>query len=410
MAMVTTLRKLDTNVTPVTVVSALAVLLKQLTLEALKAPHDGVTSIAQMATMASMASMVPMAMMALASLASMASMVWVTDLNRRKLRYEMLKFSPWKTWICSSKNQALDAEGSRSSRRVDVAKVKKELMGSQIWSVVLTWAMMVSMVASMASVASTEMRVSSVALGASRILVIVLIRRKLSDEWLRLSPLESWLGSSKQTWVMTDPEARDGLMSVKMKKELMGSLIWSVVTMWARMASMASMVSMAPGARMEIASAALKDVKAVAPVLRWYKLGNKLLVLQQSSYENSSKIWLGSTLLMAVEDDGPDDAKVKIELMTCQLGALDDGDERWRQWMASMAGFDGWRRWWIRRVPSMVASMVDVDGGLGSSTQRALTWKSLCVPSGEGGTHSVACSLSEQFAGCPVAFVPVSRL
>ena len=57
---------------------------------------------------------------------------------------------------------------------------------------------------------------------------------------------------------------------------------------------------------------------------------------------------------MAVEDDGPDDAKVKIELMTCQLKALDDGDERWRQWMASMVGFDGWRRW--------VASMVDVDG------------------------------------------------
>ena len=52
---------------------------------------------------------------------------------------------------------------------------------------------------------------------------------------------------------MTDPEARDGLMSVKIKKELMGSLIRSVVMMWARMASMASMgasvasmVSMAP--------------------------------------------------------------------------------------------------------------------------------------------------------------------
>ena len=45
---------------------------------------------------------------------------------------------------------------------------------------------------------------------------------------------------------------------------------------------------------------------------------------------------------------------------------------------------------------------------LGSSTQRALTRKSLCVPSGEGDTHSVACSLSEQIAGCPVAFVPMS--
>ena len=33
--------------------------------------------------------------------------------------------------------------------------------------------------------------------------------------------------------------------------------------------------------------------------------------------------------------------------------------------------------------------MVDADGGgLGSSTQRALTWKSLCVPSREDDTHS----------------------
>ena len=57
-------------------------------------------------------------------------------------------------------------------------------------------------------------------------------------------------------------------------------------------------------------------------------------------------------------------------------------------WVASSGGFDGvdgvvgglvawWRRW--------LASIV--DGGLGSSTQRALTWKSLCVPSGEFGMH-----------------------
>ena len=77
----------------------------------------------------------------------------------------------------------------------------------------------------------------------------------------------------------------------------MGSLIWSVVMRWARMASMeasvAAMVSMAPGARMETASAAVKGLKAVAPVLIWSKLENKMLVLQQPSYENSSKIWLG---------------------------------------------------------------------------------------------------------------------
>ena len=32
--------------------------------------------------------------------------------------------------------------------------------------------------------------------------------------------------------------------------------------------------------------------------------------------------------------------------------------------------------------------MDGVDGALGSSTQRALTWKSLCVPSSDGDTHS----------------------
>ena len=99
---VTTLRKLDTNATPVTVVSALAVLLKQLNLKALKAPDDGVTSIGQMATKAStemvasmesketpMASMVSEAMMDLASLAFyMASRVWVTGLSGRILSNE----------------------------------------------------------------------------------------------------------------------------------------------------------------------------------------------------------------------------------------------------------------------------------------------------------------------------------
>ena len=52
----------------------------------------------------------------------------------------------------------------------------------------------------------------------------------------------------------------------------------------------------------------------------------------------------------------------------------------WRRWRRRMVATNGWRRW--------VASMVGVDGGLGSSTQRALTWKSLCVLSSEGDTHS----------------------
>ena len=53
---------------------------------------------------------------------------------------------------------------------------------------------------------------------------------------------------------------------------------------------------------------------------------------------------------------------------------------RWRRW----------RCWWFGGVDGVdgvdgLASIV--DGELGSSTQRALTWKSLCVPSGEFGMH-----------------------
>ena len=138
-------------------------------------------------------------------------------------------------------------------------------------------------------------------------------------------------------------------------------------------ASMASMVLMAPRATMETASAAMKASKAGAPVLRWSKLGNKPPLHHQPFYENSSNIWLVSTTIMAMEDDGPrcsrrvGDDKVKKELMGCHSWAL-------------VGGVDGWRRW--------MASMFGVDGGLGSSTQRALTWKSFCVPSGGGDTHS----------------------
>ena len=54
--------------------------------------------------------------------------------------------------------------------------------------------------------------------------------------------------------------------------------------------------------------------------------------------------------------------------------------------VASMAS-NGGVEWWSRMVAPM-ASMGGIgDGDLGSSTQRALTWKSLCVPSGEFGMH-----------------------
>ena len=64
--------------------------------------------------------------------------------------------------------------------------------------------------------------------------------------------------------------------------------------------------------------------------------------------QNSSKIWLCSTTIMAVEDDGPrcsrrvDDAKMKNELMGCQLWALVGGDEWWLRMVASMVGVEWW--------------------------------------------------------------------
>ena len=55
-----------------------------------------------------------------------------------------------KIWLCSSTKLAWEADRSRSSRRVDDVKVKKELMGCQIYAMVVTMAW----VATMASMAS----------------------------------------------------------------------------------------------------------------------------------------------------------------------------------------------------------------------------------------------------------------
>ena len=62
------------------------------------------------ASMASMASVAPMALMALASVALQASMVWVTALKRRKLRNEVLRFSPLKTFRRNSPGKLMDPE------------------------------------------------------------------------------------------------------------------------------------------------------------------------------------------------------------------------------------------------------------------------------------------------------------
>ena len=211
---------------------------------------DGASMESKETPMASLASVTPKARMALASLDFVASMVWVTDQSGRILCDVMLNFPPLKTWLTK---QVCDAEGSRCSRRVDVAEVKKELMGSQIWSVVVTWAMMASMASTVASVASiismasmvvsmalmdapmaslasmaarTLMALASVALVVSRIWVTDLSRRKWSNEMLRFSPMENWLGSStKQTWVDGRSRSTRRVGVLKMKKELMGSLI-----------------------------------------------------------------------------------------------------------------------------------------------------------------------------------------
>ena len=86
-------------------------------------------------------------------------------------------------------------------------------------------------------------------------------------------------------------------------------------------------------------------------------------------------------------------------------------------WVASSGGvdgFDGVDGGLVASMASMVAlgrrwrrMVASNGGGLGSSTQRALTWKSLCVPSGEDDTHSSGwffvfseCRMSVAFVFC----------
>ena len=217
----------------------------------------------------------------------------------------------------------------------------------------------------------------------------------------------------------------------------MGSQISAVVVTLARMASVASMVASMASVVLMASRATMVQLLVYGPedllVRRWSCNSGVISVVYELG-QNSSKIWLCSTTILAEEDDGSrcsrrvNDVKVKKELMGCQLWASvvamawvatmasmapmvwmaqggtdvevplvpmmvasNGGDEWWRRMVASMGGVDGWRR--------MVASMVGVDGGLGSSLQRALTWKSLCVPVVRVTRTVVACSSSEQFAG-----------
>ena len=56
-----------------------------------------------------------------------------------------------KIWLCSTTILAVEDDGPRCSRRVDDVKVKKELMGCQLYALVVTMAW----VATMATMAST---------------------------------------------------------------------------------------------------------------------------------------------------------------------------------------------------------------------------------------------------------------
>ena len=130
---------------------------------------------AVLASMVSLAPMASMVSMVMASMASRASIVGVTLVRWRILRSETLVNAPkvlavmrWilnsgeilvvfvlgqntpTIWRCLSTKLAWEADGSRSSRRVDDVKVEKELMGCLIWAMVVTMAW----VATMASMAS----------------------------------------------------------------------------------------------------------------------------------------------------------------------------------------------------------------------------------------------------------------
>ena len=60
----------------------------------------------------------------------MVSRICVTDLSRRRLSNEMLRFSPMENWLGSSTKQTWVDGRSRSTRRVGVVKMKKQLMVS----------------------------------------------------------------------------------------------------------------------------------------------------------------------------------------------------------------------------------------------------------------------------------------
>ena len=209
------------------------------------------------------------------------------------------------------------------ARRVDGVKVKKDLMGSQIWAMVVTLARLAStasMVASMASMVLMAPRattvLASVALKAPMAGVSALRCRKLRIKLVRRWSYNSGMITVVYELGQNTPKTRlcsstklavedDGPIcsrrvdDVKVKKEPMGCQLWALVVTMARVATMASMASMV-----------------------WMAQGGTDVEVPLVASNGGDEWW-----------------------------ARMCGVDGWRRWVASMGGVDGWRRW--------VTSMVD---------------------------------------------------
>ena len=71
-------------------------------------------------------------------------MRWNYNSGEITVVYELIQNTP-KIWLCSATILTGEDDGSRCSRRVDDVKVKKELMGCQIWALVVSSAWVATM-------------------------------------------------------------------------------------------------------------------------------------------------------------------------------------------------------------------------------------------------------------------------
>ena len=152
----------------------------------------------------------------------LAVMRWIFDSGEITVVHVLGQSTP-KIWLCSSTKLAREADGSRSSRLVDDAKVEKEPTGCQIWAMVVTMAW-VAMMASMVWIAQGSADVE-----VPLVLVVV-----ATNGWRR--SLASMVGSSTQR-ALTWKSLMDGFDVVD---------AWMASMVMASVASVASKASMAP--------------------------------------------------------------------------------------------------------------------------------------------------------------------